>query len=442
MPVEFPHSDDDLEEIVDVDELAASLGLGAPDNHHHHHNQGGGDRYSSSSPISAAAGNNNNNDDYRAIRPSQQEAQALSPADGYFGRSDSGRSRGPPNAYNSRSNASHGRNNDNYRNNIPISSQVPHVPDRWVSDPSLDQGTQESDKAREAREERQQYQNTRPFATPDRQLNQNLTSTSPATDVRPDAPSPSSAAFSLLNPSHRPHTQEQLAPPVRTTTRDLHEDNNKYNNTHDFYSRAGPSTATSSRASAGAGPSSTPRHQFTPRYPSSSSSPSAFHIGSAPVAAALPPPHPISRPRRSSTAYSERSSLFSEAPPAYTPSPTSPTSAASTTVNHYQTFSPPSPPSSSPPTSSSPPNMGRPSESEARGLLVGQVYQAIPESMGGDPDQHDDNEFTYPRPTLRERLKRFSFRRQWKMIVLALVLLFVTIGFLVTSIKGIKKEVS
>lgn len=86
--------------------------------------------------------------------------------------------------------------------------------------------------------------------------------------------------------------------------------------------------------------------------------------------------------------------------------------------------------------------MGRPSESEAQGLLVGQAYQPIPESMGGDPDQHDENEFTYPRPTFRERIKRFSFRRQWKMLVLALVLLFLTIGFLVTSIKGIKSEVS
>lgn len=419
MPGEYPHSDDELAEIVDIDELAASLGLGAPGpggsassagNHHH----------------------NVNNERRRRRRRSQQQQQyqALSPADGYFGRSDAGRSTRPPNAYPDAYNNSNNNNTNN--NHVPISSQVPHVPDRWVSDPSLNQGTQESDKAREAREERQRDQNTRPFAA-DRQLDPNLTSTSPATDQSTAITSPSSAAFTLLNP--QPTS-------VRAPTRDIHEDNNKYNNTHDFYSRTGPSssTATSSRASAGAGPSFPPRHQFTPRYPSSSS-PSAFHVGSAPVAAALPPHHHIARPRRSSTAYSERSSLFSEAPPAYTPSPTSPTTAASAPSSQYQTFSPPSPPLSSPPTSS-PHDMGRPSESEARGLLVGQAYQTIPESMGGDPDQHDENEFTYPRPTFRERFTRFSFRRQWKMIVLALVLLFLTIGFLVTSIKGIKNEVS
>lgn len=84
--------------------------------------------------------------------------------------------------------------------------------------------------------------------------------------------------------------------------------------------------------------------------------------------------------------------------------------------------------------------MGRPSESEARGLLVGQTYQEIPESMGGDPDQHDDNEFTYPLPTLRERLRRFDWKQQWKMLVLAVVLLFLTVGFLVASVQGIRAE--
>lgn len=375
-------------EEVDVDELAAGLGLisSAPDN-------------------------------------SVQEDQALSPADGYFGRSDAERSGRHPNAY--------------YRISInstsTTSSQVPHVPDRWVSDPSLNQGTHESDKAREVRQEREHNQNRRPFAAAaasDRQLNRNLTwTTSPPVTAAADT----SSAFSPLNQQHQP------PPPPARTTRDINEDNNKYNNTHDFYSRAGPSTAT--RPSTGAGPSSTPQHhQFTSRYPSSSSTPSAFHRVPSPAATAFPPPHPINRPRRSPTTYSERSSLFSEAPPAYTPSPTFPIRAASTAFNNYQSFSPQSPPSSSshpPPT-----NMGRPSESEARALLVGQVYQEIPESMGGDPDQHDENEFTYPRPTLRERLKRFSFKRQWKMIVLAVVLLFLTVGFLVASIKGIKDEVS
>lgn len=384
MPSEFLPSDElGSGGEVDVDELAAGLGL-----------------------ISSSSG------------PGQhaQEDQALSPADGYFGRSDAGRSGRHPNACYPTSTST------------TTSSQVPRVPDRWVSDPSLHQGRHESDKAREARQDcEQDQQNRRPFAaaSSDRQLNRNPTWTTSF-----PVAAETSSAFSLLNPQQQ---HQPPPPPAGRTTRDIHEDNNKYNNTHDFYSRAEPSTA---------GPSSPPQHyQFTPRYPSSSSSTSSAIYGlPSPAATAFPPPHPINQPRRSPTNYSERSFLFSEAPPAYTPSPTSPIRAASTIFNNYQSFSPQSPPSlsSHPP----PTNMGRPSESEARSLLVGQVYQEIPESMGGDPDQHDENEFTYPRPTLRERLKRFSFKRQWKMILLAVVLLFLTVGFLVTSIKGIKNEVS
>lgn len=85
--------------------------------------------------------------------------------------------------------------------------------------------------------------------------------------------------------------------------------------------------------------------------------------------------------------------------------------------------------------------MGRASESEGHGLLAGQTYQAIPQSMGGDPDEN--GHFTYPRPTAwRGRLRAFSWRRHWKLVVLALVLTFVTVGFLVSSVLGVKNEVS
>lgn len=333
MPGDVPRAHED----IGVDELAAGLGLA-----------GGG---------SDAAGD--------------QQQQALL-SDGYFSRSDeAGRS--------GRQNACRGRG---------FSSQVPHVPDRWVSDPSLAQGSS-------------------PFAA-DRQLNRNLSSTSSSSPS-----SSSSSAFLPLNPNQHHHHQHH-----HHHRRDLHEDHHKYNNTHDFYARPQPQPQ----------PHTYNQPHFTPRYPARRPPP--------PAATPLLFPPPAPRPRRSPSAYSERSSLFSEAPPAYTPSPTT---AATAFPHNYQTLSPASPLSSS---SSSPPNMGRSSESEARGLLVGQTYHEIPQSMGGDPDQPDEDEFTYPRPTLRERIRRFSFRRQWKMVLLVVLLFLVTIGFLATSILGIKDQVS
>lgn len=344
------------------------------------------------------------------------EEEVLSPSDGYFGQSST--------------TDAHGSNDDpshpSYAQEpqqafathnvppstsspaaVPASSQVPHVPNIWVSDPSLAQGSTAESKAREAQQERDQ--NRRLFASDADRLNQYDSSSQNLGDPQPHSsttqppsthnsrpPPPhsrdgTSSAFSLLNPPH------------------LHTNNLR-----------GPSGSAS-------GSSSTPPHRAGHRYTPSSSS----YAAGAPSASSSSG-GPSSRPRRSATSYSERSSLFSEAPPAYTPSPTSPISSGSPyTNNSYQTFSP----------STQHNNMGRPSESESHGLLAGQTYQSIPESMGGQPD--DNGHYTYPEPAgWRDRIRQFDWRKHWKLIVLGVVLALITIGFLVSSVFGVKNSVS
>lgn len=400
---EFPYSDnmysgggvgldDDLE--VDPNEYAAGLGLSGNDTRPGNTTATAAAATAATAsspspwpPSPPALGRAPHND-----WDSLDDEHVLSPSDGYFTRSGptgsaftaSGSNADPS----SRSYLAQGQQDPGYNNAAvaynntypssqlaatsppPTSSQVPRIPDRWVSDPSLNQGTPESDKAKEAREERDQ--NRRPFAA-DHWLNPNLSVTSRPTEHDSTTSSPfNPQPYQPFEAIANHHSGFGFTPSGSSST--------PYNNTH----------------------------RYTP------SSSSANTRGP-----------PISQPHRSSTAYSERSSLFSEAPPAYTPSPTSPTSASGTTSNNYQTFSP---------------TMGRPEEAgeESQGLLAGQTYQIIPQSMGGEPEQHDENEFTYPEPGWRDRLKLFSLRSHWKLILLGLVLLFVTLGFLVTSITGIK----
>lgn len=86
--------------------------------------------------------------------------------------------------------------------------------------------------------------------------------------------------------------------------------------------------------------------------------------------------------------------------------------------------------------------MGRISESESRGLLTGHEYQSVPQDMGGQPD--DEYTFTRPgnwRDRVRSRVSRLD-RRTCKFVALGVILLFVTVGFLVSSFVGVKDEVS
>lgn len=361
---EYPYSDTmysglDDSDVEDPDELyttAAGLGLGDSSYRPQHSHQ-----------------------------PSEEEA-ALSPSDGYFGRSEPQSREPATTAYPSDTyTPSHAQRQHRHQvptntvtsASVPRSSQVPHVPNVWVSDPSLEQGS--TDKAREAQEERDQYQNRRLSDTADQDHLGAAIGTSSLSSPAAGA-SNIHSPFSLLNPQQ-------------------------------------PATSRRHTAASASSSPSTAAHRYTPSNASSSAA-GQHH------------------PRR---IYSERSSLFGDAPPAYTPSPTSPTSNSSggTFNNNYQTFSSTSP--RAPGTSI----MGRLSESESHGLLAGQTYNAIPQSMGGELDPNDDGHFEYPRPSgWRDRLREFSWSKHWKLVLLGILLAFVTLGFLMSSFLGVKNEAS
>lgn len=354
-----------------------------------------------------------------------EEEEALSPSDGLFGRGPrrSTSSSAAPVSWSGNDYPSHPYTPSHAHtglvppatsssDTVPTSSQVPHVPDVWVSDPSLEPGTTAEQKEQEAQRERE-YNSTvdhlNSSFSPNLIHNVRPPRQAPISTSGPSSGHVSSSAFSLLNPHH---AQPHLSQP-----------------SHQRY------------------------HPIATRSPtapgSSSTAPYGSHYGYTPSAAASSSVAGPSRSRRSDTLYSERSSLFSEAPPAYTPSPTSPTTTYNSYNNNnnnnnnhnYQTFSPVS--SSARPATLTPASttMGRPSESEGHGLLAGQTYQAIPQSMGGEPDE--EGHYVYPRPrSWRDRVKSFSWRRHWKLVLLGLLLTFVTVGFLVSSFKGVKDEVS
>lgn len=402
---EFPYSDDMYSGLDDSDDevlYAAHAGLGLGD----------------SSYVPGGMGprvDQQQEQQQQQQQPQPDEDVILSPSDGYFGRSGPTSVAPEFNDYPSHPYTppyAHGRQETSalghvdagtsWPNSLPASSQVPHVPNVWVSDPSLEQGSTAESKAREAREEREQ--NRRLFDH--NRLNSSLNPAFGPPHHHSPSTSPqegSSSAFSLLNP-------QPLPPPTgvpRTST-------------------TGPGLG---HPAAGASSSTnTPPYRGHRYAPSSSSSAGPSFTTSAP-----------SRPGRSATIYSERSSLFSEAPPAYTPSPTSPTSNSSS--YNYQTFNPTGTRYSNSNSNSN--DMGRllESEPESHGLLAGQTYQSIPESMGGEPD--DSSHFTYPHPvTWKDRVKSFDWRKHWKLVLLGLVLAVVTVGFLVSSVSGLKRQVS
>jgi hypothetical protein len=138
---------------------------------------------------------------------------------------------------------------------------------------------------------------------------------------------------------------------------------------------------------------------------------------------------PVRSPRSNQHAFSERTGLFNipaEAPPAYTPSPVSPTSSSGQgdhPFRNYQTFGDPT---------VVPATMGVPEE--ARGLLSRE-----PESMGDYP--YDDEEQMVPR--WRRRAERGLTRAAIKKVLWAALLASIVVALVVTALNvHIEFEVS
>ncbi|KAK3321484.1 hypothetical protein B0T19DRAFT_267408 [Cercophora scortea] len=125
--------------------------------------------------------------------------------------------------------------------------------------------------------------------------------------------------------------------------------------------------------------------------------------------------------------YNDRSSIVTaDAPPAYTPSPTSPLtrlSSASDYSTNYRTFQ----------STNIASNMGR--REESQGLLANE-----PQSMGAPNDDLEDAS-----PLWRNRVKRrlpHSILRHCKVALIALLLLLVTVGFITSLLSGMRDQVS
>ncbi|OHF02466.1 hypothetical protein CORC01_02161 [Colletotrichum orchidophilum] len=285
----------------------------------------------------------------------------LSPTDGYFQSSTSSSAGGiyPPQQQHS---DFHNEHDVTDATTFPTSAAVPHVPNVLVQDPSLQQqeGSSSTNKDREAREETKLNTSSfdhaaaaaaaRHYSPPPRRTSSSVS----AVDGFYDDGASSTAADSQLTPSHTTYT----------------------------------SHAVQSSSS------------YTPYSPSTD----------APLRT------PQTHSRRA--LYSNNSvSLFripSEAPPAYTPSPTSPLSSSPTEFRNYQTFN------------TRTTNMGAPEE-ERR--LLGRD----PESMGDTPYHDDDDDDPRPSPSWRDRaLKKFPWasRRTLKMALLAALVFFTLSGFL------------
>lgn len=238
---------------------------------------------------------------------------------------------------------------------VPVSSQVPHVPNVLVDDPSLQRSGSEG-KAKEAEQERLGN------AQGDSGLDDGYTS---------------------VYPSH---------------------------------------AAAASRNGGSTGYTTTPTHQSS--APSSQSGATYYTPSSSTHI------HSVASPR-SYTTYSTRRSVHrgehhhfppSEAPPAYTPSPTSPSDTQR--FGDYRTFSQ---------ARDATVNMGHPEEGQ--GLL------AQPESMR----DHNSDGLEEETATWRGRMSRARRHANWgccKIVLIALVLLFLTSGFLTSVISGTRGNVS
>jgi hypothetical protein len=238
---------------------------------------------------------------------------------------------------------------------VPVSSQVPHVPNVLVDDPSLQRSGSEG-KAKEAEQERLDN------AQGDSSLDDGYT-----------AVYPSQAAAASRNGGSTGYTTT----PTRQST--------------------------------------APRSQSTATYYTPPSSTRISHVASP----------------SSYTTYSARRSVHlgehhpfppSEAPPAYTPSPTSPSNTQR--FGDYRTFSQ---------ARDATVNMGRPEETQ--GLL------AHPESMR----DHNSDGLDEENADWRGRMGRARRHVNWgccKIVLIALVLLFLTSGFLTGVVSGMRGNVS
>ncbi|KAK4153876.1 hypothetical protein C8A00DRAFT_14938 [Chaetomidium leptoderma] len=264
-----------------------------------------------------------------------EDPHLFSPTDGYFGTS-MGASSGPV---------------------VPASSNVPHVPNVFVEDPSLQRSTAEG-KAREA--EQESRRNGPDLSSSDDGYMYTATSPSRTT---PASRNGSSSAYTL------PAAQRSLGP---------------------------------SSQSGGA----------TYYTPSSSS-----HIPSA----ATPSSYTTYSTQPSACRGQQFPFIPREAPPAYTPSPTSPSNPQGfgDSATNYRTFSQ---------ATDTTVDMGR--LEETQGLLAHQ-----PESMRDHTsDGHDEAS-----PTWRGRMRRARQQVSWrscKMVLISLLLLSATAGFLSSLVSG------
>ncbi|KAH6851033.1 hypothetical protein B0I37DRAFT_127114 [Chaetomium sp. MPI-CAGE-AT-0009] len=257
-----------------------------------------------------------------------EDPHLFSPTDGYFGTAT----------------------NTSTGTVVPVSSQVPHVPNVLVDDPSLQRSAAEG-KAKEAEQERLGH--GQGFSNPD-------------------------DGYTSVYPSHTAATSRNGVSAGYTTT------------------PTRQSTAPSSQSGATYyTPSSSTR---IPRV----ASPSSYTTYSTPRSVNRGEHFPF--PPR-------------EAPPAYTPSPTSPSNPQH--FGNYQTF---------PQARDATVNMGRPEETQG---LLGHH----PESMRDHTSDGLDEEM----PTWRGRMRRARRHVNWgccKVLLIALVLFFVATGFLASVING------
>ncbi|KAK6226404.1 hypothetical protein QIS74_02451 [Colletotrichum tabaci] len=293
----------------------------------------------------------------------------LSPTDGYFQSSTSSSAAAAIYPPQQQAHGHYSQDDVIAATTFPTSAGVPHVPNVLIQDPSL-RLQQEASYSSASKKDREAREETRLNSSPVGRTS------SPAAPVDEnyyyDDGVSSTAADSEATPSH-------------TTT------------------------------------ATTTAYTYTPSHTALSSSSYTPYAPSADAPLRTPQTHPI-RSR-----YSHPASLFHiprEAPPAYTPSPTSPLASSPTDFRNYQTFTS---------------NMGAPEE-EAR--LLGRD----PESMGGEPYDGDDD--PRPSPSWRQRaLKKHSWasRRTLKMALLAALVFFTVSGFLsmlVTSVRSMPSDKS